>query len=262
MTKPKGKGAERKAGAAEADRPLRDVPLDHLFPHPMNSNEMPPDRLLKLRNNIRRTGNYPPLIVRPHPEHPGAYQILDGAHRLKVLRDLGHTTARCDVWEVDDREARVLLATLNRLEGQDIPVRRAELLDQILHDISEEDLAALIPEEVGDIHSSLELLRFPLDDLEAELEEEERQAEERLPRTITVVVTRDQESDIDAAMTAAAEGLDGKQVKGLSLARICREWAADRGVVLPPPEVAGDEAGGGPPAAEQEAPAETPEDSL
>ena len=81
------------------------VPLDDLSPHPLNANVMSDDLREKLRAHIKRTGRYPHLIVRPHPNKPGRYQVLDGHHRLTVLRDLGHATARCDIWDVDDREA-------------------------------------------------------------------------------------------------------------------------------------------------------------
>ncbi len=97
----------------------RMVPLNELVAHPLNSNVMPEEFQAKLRAHIKRTGRYPFLVVRPHPEEPGKYQVLDGHHRVAILRELGHTEARCDVWEVDDREARLLLATLNRLQGQE-----------------------------------------------------------------------------------------------------------------------------------------------
>src|SRR2546422_1171868 len=74
----------------------RMVPLDDLLPHPLNSNVMSPDLQAKLRAHIKRTGRYPFLVVRPHPDQPGKYQVLDGHHRVAVLRDLGHTEARCD----------------------------------------------------------------------------------------------------------------------------------------------------------------------
>jgi len=108
------------------------VPLDNLLPHPLNSNVMSPDLQAKLRAHIKWTGRYPFLVVRPPPDEPGKYQVLDGHHRVAVLRDLGHTEARCDVWQVDDREAKLLLATLNRLQGQDQPLRRAELVHELL----------------------------------------------------------------------------------------------------------------------------------
>ncbi len=86
----------------------RMVPLDNLLPHPLNSNVMSPDLQAKLRAHIKWTGRYPFLVVRPPPDEPGKYQVLDGHHRVAVLRDLGHTEARCDVWQVDDREAKLL----------------------------------------------------------------------------------------------------------------------------------------------------------
>src|SRR5258708_1872303 len=116
------------------------VPLDDLVAHPLNSNVMSPDLTAKLRAHIKRTGRYPYLIVRPHPEEQGKYQVLDGHHRVAVLRELGHTEARCDVWEVNDREARLLLATLNRLQGQDQPRKRAELIHELLGEMSLDDL--------------------------------------------------------------------------------------------------------------------------
>src|SRR4030095_9435112 len=124
----------------------RMVPLDDLRAHPLNSNVMSEDLREKLKAHIRRTGRYPFLVVRPHPEEPGKYQVLDGHHRVEILRSLGHTNAGCDVWEVNDREAKLLLATLNRLQGQDIPIRRAELLHELLGEMSLNDLAGLLPE--------------------------------------------------------------------------------------------------------------------
>ena len=110
----------------------RTVPLANLRPHPLNANVLPEDLKVKLKAHIKRTSRYPHVIVRSHPDEPEIYQILDGHHRVEVLRDLGHAEARCDVWDVDDREAKLLLATLNRLEGQDVPIRRASLVHELL----------------------------------------------------------------------------------------------------------------------------------
>ena len=118
------------AGSRGTGRLLR-LPLDRLRPHPANANVMDEERLEKLAENIRREEDYPPLVVRPHPEEQGAYQILDGHQRLDILRRLGHQEATCYVWPCDDRTALVLLATLNRLEGQDDPLKRAELLREL-----------------------------------------------------------------------------------------------------------------------------------
>ncbi|MEP7027686.1 MAG: ParB/RepB/Spo0J family partition protein, partial [Candidatus Eisenbacteria bacterium] len=64
------------------------MPIEHLVPHPLNANVLPDDLREKLAAHIRSTGRYPHLIVRPHPSEPGKFQILDGHHRLLVLKEL------------------------------------------------------------------------------------------------------------------------------------------------------------------------------
>jgi len=96
---------------------------------------MSEDLRAKLAAHIEQSGRYPMVIVRPHPVEVGVYEILDGHHRVEVLRELGHTDVRCDVWAVDDREAKLLLATLNRLQGQDSPIRRAQLIHRLRGDL-------------------------------------------------------------------------------------------------------------------------------
>ena len=156
------------------------IPLDALEPHPENSNRMPPHLLVKLKGHIRRTGLYEPLVVRPlqcemrsakcemngdgssaMPNSTLHYQILNGHHRALVLRELGHTHARCDVWEVDDAEARLLLATLNRLEGRDDPSARALLVSRLAEGRSAEELARLLPEPPDAVERLLRLAQPP-----------------------------------------------------------------------------------------------------
>ena len=54
----------------------RMIPLDHLRAHPLNSNVMPEDLREKLRAHIHRTGRYPFLVVRPHPDEPACFEVL------------------------------------------------------------------------------------------------------------------------------------------------------------------------------------------
>jgi len=165
------------------------IPLGALEPHPENSNRMPAHLTEKLKGHIERTGLYEPLVVRPIGAGeamrtcPGAaapgsrasrddlkseisdfrsrYQILNGHHRARVLRQLGHTRARCDVWEVDDDEALLLLATLNRLEGRDDPSARAHLVAHLARGRSAEDLARLLPEPPDAVERLLRLAQPP-----------------------------------------------------------------------------------------------------
>jgi hypothetical protein len=168
-----------------------------ISPHPLNANVMN-EELEKPKRTSRGPGGLF-LVVRPHRMgRPGI--ILDGHHRVAVLRDLGHPDARCDVWDVDDREAKLLLATLNRLEGQDVPIRRAQLIHELLGAMSIDDLAGLLPEsdkQLQDLHS---LLEFPAEEIAALLEGEAEEEERVLPRVISFVVTPEQEQLIEQAV--------------------------------------------------------------
>ena len=206
----------------------RMVALDDLLAHPLNSNVMPADLQEKLRAHIKRTKRYPFLVVRPHPNEPGKYQVLDGHHRVAILRELGHTEARCDVWEVDDHEARLLLATLNRLAGQDVPIRRAELIHELLGEMSADDLAGLLPETDKQLEELHALLEFPADEVAALLDEQAAQEEKLLPRVMTFVVSAEQEQMIDEAVELASDGTPGRDRKARGLANLARRFLTER----------------------------------
>ena len=202
----------------------KSIPLSDLVPHPLNANVMPDEMREKLKAHIKRTGRYPYLIVRPHPDQPDKYQVLDGHHRIAVLQDLGHTDALCDIWDVDDREANVLLATLNRLEGQDVPIRRAQLIHELLGDMSLNDLAGLLPETDGQLEELHALLEFPADEVAALLEEQAEEEEKVLPRVLSFVVTPDQEQLIEQAVELASDGTPGRDRKARGLANLATHY--------------------------------------
>ncbi len=206
----------------------RNIPLESLVPHPLNANVMAPDLSEKLRAHIKRTGRYPQVICRPHPDQPGTYQVLDGHHRVAVLRELGHTEARCDVWAVDDHEAKLLLATLNRLEGQDIPIRRAQLVHELLGEMNLDDLAGLLPETDRQLEELHALLEFPADEIAALLAEEAEEQEKVLPRVMSFVVTPDQERVIEQAVELVSDGTAGRDRRARGLVNLASMYLEGR----------------------------------
>ena len=151
------------------------IPLDRIHPHPANSNVMPEALVKKLAHHIESSGRYPPLVVRPiaaenappqdsRVEHSGDtthYQILDGHHRVLALKQIGRDSACCSVWEVDDDEALLLLATLNRLQGQDDPIKRSRLLNKLSGTLDVSRLSELLPERREQVCRLLELSKEP-----------------------------------------------------------------------------------------------------
>jgi ParB-like chromosome segregation protein Spo0J len=83
--------------------------------------------------------------------------MLDGHHRAEALRQLGRAEARCLIWDVDDQQALTLLATLNRLEGQDDPHQRAALIEALHQRQDLQDLAKDLPEPAEQLQRMLQV---------------------------------------------------------------------------------------------------------
>ena len=181
---------------------IRKIALSSLVAHPLNSNVMNDSLLTKLEAHIESTGRYPPIIVRAVPRDNTKgdgpvprYQILDGHHRVKVLRRLKRRTADCVVWDVDDESAMVLLATLNRLQGRDDPFKRAELLKQLRARMHGElrPLAKRMPEQARDLEAMLALASKPAMPRPARLPDE-------LPMAVHFFLLPGQRRDLDACL--------------------------------------------------------------
>lgn len=135
------------------------IAIEKLVAHPDNANRMTDGLLRKLVTQIRETGRYPPIIVRPRKG--GTYQILDGHHRTEALRRLGIDEANCEVWDVDDKQATMFLLTLNRLHGVDDPRKRGELLLKLQASRSIRELVKRLPEDAAKIRKLIEFTKPP-----------------------------------------------------------------------------------------------------
>ena len=139
------------------------IAIDKLVAHPDNPNQMSKTNFAKLIRNIERTGRYEPLLVRPLPaagmNKPGAtgpqkngyFQIINGHHRWQALKKLGWQTADVIVWDVDDKQTDILLATLNRLGGSDVLDRKLALLKRLNIRMETGNLAKLLPQTAKQI---------------------------------------------------------------------------------------------------------------
>lgn len=204
------------------EQQLLSLPLQLLEPHPLNANEMSEDQLAKLTANVAREGRYPPLIVRPLGD--GRYQVLDGHQRLTVLVRLGSPLATCYPWPCDDATAMVLLATLNRLRGEDLPSRRASLLAELRQLVSLEELELLLPESSAELQATLDLLSLDSEALLAAITAAHDAALRDAHRQIAFAVLAEDEPIIEQAVALAASTLQGSDRRGRALARVCRSF--------------------------------------
>ena len=127
------------------------IVLDKLIVHPDNPNRMSRSNFAKLVRNIRHTGRYEPLIVRPHPQRKGFFEIINGHHRCRALEVLGYKQAECIVWDIDDEQADILLATLNRLGGTDELGKKLFLLKRLNEKLDARELSRLLPQTAKQI---------------------------------------------------------------------------------------------------------------
>ena len=141
---------------------IQSIALSKLIAHPDNPNVMSEATFRKLVRNIERTGLYEPIVVRPHPKEKGRFQIINGHHRVKALEKLGQKEADCVVWDVDDEQTAVLLATLNRLAGSDVPAKKIELLKELTKRMATAQLAKLLPQTAKQIERLTNLKLNPV----------------------------------------------------------------------------------------------------
>ena len=130
---------------------VQSIPLEKLMPHPDNPNRMSNANFARLVRNIKRTGKYEPIVVRPHPQDGNCFQIINGHHRCKAMAELGYRQADCVVWEVDDEQTDILLATLNRLGGSDELGKKLLLLKRLNNVMKANELAKLLPQTAKQI---------------------------------------------------------------------------------------------------------------
>ncbi len=176
---------------------IQEIRTALLLEHPENSNYMNAETALKLRRHIERTGRYEPLIVRPHPSKEGKFQVINGHNRLRALRALNYQTANCVVWNLDDDQARLYLATLNRLSGKEIPERRAALLDNLLQAFDQDELTALLPDDRKQLEELKQLSSLKPDEVVAGTSTEKKLA---IPVILTFMVDEPEAEEIDLAL--------------------------------------------------------------
>lgn len=180
----------------------QEIAIDALIPHPENCNSMNEETLGKLKRHIKDTGRYEPITARPHPLEPGKYQVINGHHRLKVLKELGHKTAKCSVWDIDDTQTRLYLATLDRLSGSDVPERRVILLEKLLASFEVDELAALLPDPKIQLAELERMLQSLPQDVEALMEtaNEEVALETSIPVMLSFMLDETSASKVNMAL--------------------------------------------------------------
>jgi ParB-like chromosome segregation protein Spo0J len=216
---------------------IQSILLDKLIPHPDNPNRMSKAKFAKLLRNIERTGCYEPLVVRPCPKkncnscanrNPNedkntCFQIINGHHRWRALKELGHKTAEAIVWDINDQDTDIMLATLNRLGGSDVLDKKLALLKRLNQTAfrgQTAELAKLLPQTANQIKR---LTEMKISDCRKAIENRKS----KVLNPLVFFLNDEQQAIVQKALSAAMNEFEKKQTKAVKNAAALTYIAQD-----------------------------------
>lgn len=204
-----------------------EVPTVELNPALWNPNVMDQPTLDRLGRSIDKFGLVEPLVVRRQTDEPG-YEVIGGSHRLIALEKFGSETAPCVVVDVDDADAMLMSQALNRIEGEDDPVKRGASLKRILESYSTEEVISFLPETAESMAS---LTQIGAQSPEEYLGSWNLRKRSRL-ESLTLQLNPEQMTTVREAISLAdselVEDEDSPNHRSASFAHICREFISSR----------------------------------
>jgi hypothetical protein len=119
------------------------IALDKLKPNSWNPNVMNDAMYRKELASIKKFGYVNPMLVR---DLGAWYEIIDGEHRWKALKQLAYSEAEVTVIEgLTDEEAKQLTIVLNETRGTADPEKLGSLLGDLLRNVPKADLLDVLP---------------------------------------------------------------------------------------------------------------------
>lgn len=140
------------------------VPIDRIRPNPNQPRRAFDDRDLQdLAASIRERGVIQPILLRPHPDEPDAFQIVAGERRWRAAQIAAIHELPAVVRALDDAEM-LELAIIENVQRADLnPVEEAlgyrQLMDRFGH--TQERLAETLGKSRSHIANVLRLLALP-----------------------------------------------------------------------------------------------------
>lgn len=111
-----------------------------LHPNPWNPNKTTERQQEAIGESLALFGQVMPILVRPHPDIEGEYQIIDGEHRFNAS---GEHDVICHVIDLPDAKAKKLTIVMNETRGSADKIDLCQLLADIAQD--DDDLLLALP---------------------------------------------------------------------------------------------------------------------
>jgi ParB family transcriptional regulator, chromosome partitioning protein len=157
---------DRAQNIAPQDAPQRQLlPLGLLKPNTRQPRRhFDEEALNDLEASIRERGILQPILVRPHPEQLGSYEIVAGERRWRAAGRAGLAQAPVVIMDLTDGEV-LELALVENIQRQDLnPIEEAQGYKRLLEDFghSQDALAKLVGKSRSHVTNLLRLLELPL----------------------------------------------------------------------------------------------------
>ncbi len=120
------------------------------------------DALQDLADSIRAQGVMQPLVVRPLPEEPNAYELIAGERRWRASQMAGLGEVPCLVREVTD-QAALAMALIENIQREDLsPVEEALALQRLQQEFSltHEEISEVVGKSRATVTNLLRLLNL------------------------------------------------------------------------------------------------------
>jgi ParB family chromosome partitioning protein len=153
------------APTAAADAgPVRSLAIETLEPGPFQPRlNFQAESLAELVDSIRARGILQPLLVRPHPDKPGQFQIIAGERRWRAAQQAGLHELPVLVRPLADTEA-MAAALVENLQRQDLnPIEEAEGFRRLIDEfgLTQEQLGQAVGKSRSHIANAIRLLQLP-----------------------------------------------------------------------------------------------------
>jgi hypothetical protein len=129
------------------------IPITKIHPNPWNPNVTSERQQKAIAESLQEYSQVLEVVVRPHPEIEGEYQIIDGEHRFQESDDYIYANV---LHGIADADAKKLTIVLNETRGEADKIKLSGLLEEIKLDLGD-DLIIALPYEQGELDELLQL---------------------------------------------------------------------------------------------------------
>lgn len=155
---------EAAAVAAGAQRGQNQAPIERLHPSRVQPRQdFDEEAIDSLAASIKEQGLLQPILVRPHPEQPGEFEIVAGERRWRAAQRAKLHSVPIVVRELSDGEA-LELAIVENVQRQDLnPVEEALAYRQLIEEFGhiQDQVARVVGKSRSHVANTLRLLNLP-----------------------------------------------------------------------------------------------------